>query len=90
MSVKDINPEDCRVVLASPVHYEECVILVETADEYLFILTDEQLTGSCIVEFPGDGEAIVRRIPLESLRALLDAAERKLLGKEESEPKATD
>ncbi len=79
MIPREINLDECSVVMTSPVHYDECVVEVESADELLFILTDEQRTGACVVELPGDGETIVRRISLKSLRTLLDAAERKLL-----------
>ena len=80
MIPKDINPNDCKVLLASPTHYEECVVLVETPDELLFVLSDEDRTGACVVEFTGDdGDTVVRRIPLQALRLLIDAAERRLL-----------
>lgn len=80
MKPKEIDYEDCRVVLTSPQHYEECVVEVETTEDLVFIVTDEQRTGACTVELPGDGENIVRRISLQALRALLDAAEEKLVG----------
>ena len=90
MNPREISLDDCRVVVTSPAQYEECVVEVETTEELLFILSDEQRSGSCIVELPGDGDAIVRRVSLEcqrgsaplSVRALLDAAERRLLGHE--------
>jgi hypothetical protein len=81
MKPKDIDLRECKVILASPDPWEECVVFVETSQELVFLLSDEDRTGACVVEFPGDdGETIVRRIPLEALRTLLDAAERKLVG----------
>jgi hypothetical protein len=80
MKPKDIDPNDCEVVLASPDPWKECVVLVETRQVGLFVLPDEGRTGDCVVKFPGDdGDTIVRRIPLQAFRALLDAAERKLV-----------
>lgn len=75
----DVRASQCRVLLASPEHYAECVILVETDEALIFVLTDELRSRECLVELPGDGQGIVRRIPLSLLRSLLDQAERKLL-----------
>ncbi len=79
MNPREIKLDECSVVMTSPARYDECIVEVETAEELLFILTDEQRTGACVVELPGDSETIARRISLASLRALLDAAEQKLL-----------
>ncbi len=80
MTAKDITFDDCRVLLASPVDYEECVVFVETSDALVFVLSDEHRSGSCLLELPGDGERIAKRIPLDAFRTLLDAAERQLTG----------
>ena len=82
MGPKEIRPDDCRVLLTSPGEYEECVVEVETEEELLFVLSDEHRTGFCVIELPGDGEIIARKLPLAAFRALLDAAERKLVGPE--------
>ncbi len=79
MGAKNFTLDDFEILIASPEPYKECIVFVETDEDLLFILSDEQRSGSFVVELPGDGERIVRRISLESFRALLDAAERKLL-----------
>ena len=84
MSPKDINPDDYSVVLCGPEPYVECVVQVESDDDLLFVLTDEDRSGNCIVEFPDEGERVLRRIRLDALRRFLDAAEQKLVIKKKS------
>lgn len=81
MKEKYIKPGECDVVLTSPIHYEECIVEVGTSEDLLFILSDENRSGSCIVELPGNGESIARCVPLNYFRRLLDAAEQKLTGR---------
>ncbi|MCG3132762.1 MAG: hypothetical protein FLDDKLPJ_03628 [Phycisphaerae bacterium] len=83
--MKEIDPKKVKIFLASPEPWEQCIVSVEDDKILWFILSDEKLNGECIVELPGDGENIMRRIPLKLFRTLLDAAERKLLGNPRNE-----
>jgi len=75
-----IQPGECDLYIASPVEYEQCVVLVEHNQGLLFVLTDELLDGQGIVRFPSlkDGQT-GWRIALTDLRAMLDRAEGRLL-----------
>jgi hypothetical protein len=76
-----INRKDCDIYLASPVQYEECVILAEHAQGLFFVLTDEERNGQCVIEFPNlNATANGWKIKLSDLRLMLQQAEELLVG----------
>jgi hypothetical protein len=75
-----IRASDCRVYLASPVDYEQCVAWVETDPcDMLFIVSDEKLDGNCMIEFANSDIKPERwKMPVEDLLLLLAQAKHRL------------
>lgn len=82
-----VKPDSCDTYIASPAEHDECVWSAECDLGIIFTVTDESRNGECIVEFPSlNDEKTGWSMSLSDLRALLEAAERRLTNGVLSEP----
>jgi hypothetical protein len=80
----EITRDECLVYLASPVQYDECVVVIESKHGELLVVTDEKADGQLCVEFPVLPDVHTGwRVSLEDLRAMLSKAEQLLRQKEQ-------
>lgn len=80
----EIKRDDCLVYLASPVQYDECVVVVESKHGELLVVTDEKANGQLCVEIPVLPDTHTGwRVSLDDLRAMLSQAEQLLRRKEQ-------